>query len=205
MKRKLLSAAVSALALGGFAQSAQATSYDLYLAGSSAQDNLIMTEVANLCVSGTLTYYVDDNYGSSTASTWGNNYKAYACTINSAAVTGVSSGDFVTFHKVNLGGSATGVAPLFAGGATGLLTAGAVPTLNINNSNCYQLTTGYTSKVGNTTPGVQLMPAVPPLAMIWLHTIWMPVFPTLTQPCSKVLTKRLLTTKPVALLKHTIT
>lgn len=147
MKRKLLSAAVSALALGGFAQSAQATSYDLYLAGSSAQDNLIMNEVANLCVSGTLTYYVDDNYGSSTASTWGNNYKAYACTINSAVVTNLNSGDFVTFHKVNFGGSATGVAPLF--------TNTAVNTLNINNGNCYQLTTGYTSKVGNTTPGVQ--------------------------------------------------
>lgn len=146
MKRKLLSAAVSALALGGFAQSAQATSYDLYLAGSSAQDSLVMSEVATMCVSGTLSYYVDDNYGSTTASSWGSNYKAYSCTINPSAVSGVSSGDVVTFHKVNFGGSAQGVAPLFQNAA--------VPTLNINNGNCYQLTTGYTSKVGNTSAGV---------------------------------------------------
>jgi hypothetical protein len=146
MKRKLLSAAISSIALTGLAQNAQATSYDLYLAGSSAQDNLIIAEVYKLCVPGTFTYYVDNNIGIGSSSSWGNNYKAYTCTVSTSFVSGVNSGDVVTFHKTNFGGSATGVAPLFDNAK--------VPVLNIANSNCTLSISGGTSKVGSTSSTV---------------------------------------------------
>ncbi|MDD4915101.1 MAG: hypothetical protein PHW13_08720 [Methylococcales bacterium] len=147
MKRKLLSAAISAIALAGVSQSSQATtsSYDVYLAGSSAQDSLVMQEAYNLCVAGTFTYYMDNSYaalGATNTSSWGSNYKVYSCTLNSSIVTTVPGNPTVYFHKVNYGGSAQGVAPLFQNAA--------VPTLNINNSNCYSLA-GYSAKVGNSS------------------------------------------------------
>lgn len=149
MKRKLLSVAVSAIALAGV-QSAQATtSYDVYLAGSSAQDNLVITEVYNsLCVAGTMSYYVDNANaanGATNTGNWGSNYKAYSCTLDSTKVTTVPGNPTVVFHKVNYGGSAQGVAPLFGNTA--------VPTLNINNGNCYQVS-GYSAKIGNTSTSV---------------------------------------------------
>ncbi|MGD0959777.1 MAG: hypothetical protein ABSB19_08225 [Methylomonas sp.] len=146
MKLKLLSAAVSAISLAGFAQTSSATAYDLYLAGSSAQDNLVLQEVANLCLSGFTLYEDNANQPNGTNNTgnWGSNYKVYTCTVNPAKVTTgtLAAGDVVTFHKVNFGGSAQGVAPLFQGVA--------VPTLNINNSNCYQIA-GFSAKLPNGT------------------------------------------------------
>jgi hypothetical protein len=147
MKRKLLSAAISAVALAGVSQSSQATSFDLYIAGSSAQDNIVIAQIYGLCANGgaDFKYYIDNGYaanGATNTGSWGSNYKAYTCTVDSTKVTGLSAGDVVTFHKVNFGGSAQGVAPLFQGVA--------VPTLNINNSNCYQVGT-YSAKLPNGT------------------------------------------------------
>lgn len=128
MKRKLLSAAISSLALAGFSQTSQATPYDFYLAGSSAQDAYVMNEIYNLCITSTFTYFIDDNFGAQ-SSGYGNNYKAYTCTVDSTKVTSLNSGDVITFHKTNLGGSAMGVAPLFEHSTVAFLnTSGACTT-----------------------------------------------------------------------------
>jgi len=126
MKRKLLSTAISAIALAGFAQSSQATNYVVYLAGSSAQDNLVMAEAANLCVANSSNaYYIDNNF--STVATGnggnGNNYKALTCAVNTAKLTsGFTSADTITVYKTNLGGSAQGVDPLWNGTVPNFMT-----------------------------------------------------------------------------------
>jgi hypothetical protein len=147
MKRTLLSVAIS---LAAFSQASQAATYDVYLAGSSAQDNLLLAEAYNLCQASSFVYYVDNAgkaLNDTTTGSWGSNYKAYSCNLNATAATaaGVATTDVVTFHKVNFGGSAQGVAPLF--------THTAIDTLNINNGNCYTVA-GYSAKLPDGTTSV---------------------------------------------------
>jgi hypothetical protein len=153
MKRTLLSAAISVISLAGFSQAAQAANYDVYLAGSSAQDGLVLQEIYGLCTSTSFTYYQDNAsklLNDTTTGSWGSNYKAYSCNLTSAAATtaGIATSDVVTFHKVNFGGSAQGVAPLFQNVG--------VPTLNVNNGNCYSA--GNTAKLpdGTIIPAAQV-------------------------------------------------
>lgn len=144
MKVKLLSAAISAIALAGFSQTSQAASYDIYLAGSSAQDNLVQAEIYNLITPSSFKYYIDNasaTFGATNTGSWGSNYRVYTGTL-ATAVGSAAIGDTVTFHKVNFGGSAQGVAPLFQGVQ--------VPTLSINNSNCYSVA-GFSAKLANGT------------------------------------------------------
>jgi len=159
MKRKLLSAAVSAIALAGFSLAPQAvatttsSAYDVYLAGSSAQDSFVFGQIAGLCGSNAVTVYYDNGgntlnsqAGSATVAKaiYGLNYKVFDCVVGTAKY-GLNVGDNVTFHKVNLGGSAQGVVPIF--------TNTNVNTLSIKNSNCYTdnslKTVGLPGVVGN--------------------------------------------------------
>jgi hypothetical protein len=149
MKIKALAAAISVVTLSGFAQVSQAT--DMYLAGSSAQDNLVLNEVYKLCANNGADFklYLDNNGTVGAAS--GANYKAYSCTVSAAAVaalnaaSGITADEVVTFHKVNLGGSAAGVTPLVFN-QTEL-------TLNPNNGNC---TSVANTNLPNLTPTVSV-------------------------------------------------
>jgi hypothetical protein len=116
---------------------------DVYLAGSSTQDNLLLTEtIENVfatpatavgAVYPGVTLYVDKE-------TAGSNYKVLVGSVTNTTVPGLSvASEAVTIHKINLGGSGTGVLPL--------LENTQQATLNIANA----IANGSTVAASNTT------------------------------------------------------
>src|SRR5271166_2780725 len=77
---------------------------DLYVAGSSAQDNTLQRLFRLICEPNTLDVYRAD----------GGNVRLFFCRTNSGpmALPGVAAGQKVAFHKSSIGGSGGGVGPL---------------------------------------------------------------------------------------------
>ncbi|MEY4718662.1 MAG: hypothetical protein RL563_1280 [Pseudomonadota bacterium] len=134
MKKTVFTAALAALSLGGFSNSAQAWSptdapdLEIFMSGATAMDNAITSLFNNLCendASNPKDYYIDGTSGAG--------YRAFFCTLTPAKIPGLSSAQKVLFIKRSAGGSAQGVSPL--------AEETQIDALNIFNGNCKESAT----------------------------------------------------------------
>lgn len=122
--KPILAAAVASVMTAGsaYAHGPSVTpDIEMWMSGASAEDGMIGTLFADLCMSGTLDTYLSNGDGAA--------HRAFFCTLDNAKVPGLAlSNPKVLLHKRSAGGSGYGVAPV--------ADATPITHMSIINGNC---------------------------------------------------------------------